>query len=120
MEPSKLLGPDGKPVPQTMCVEFDGRVYPSRVVDKEVLNQKDPRVALMGVLVQMGDTDNLMWLAMLALAKDIYARDPKPSMGALTGPALPREFQRVAQQLGMVIIDRDRNELNVGEELSKI
>lgn len=107
---SELLGPDGLAIPKTVCVEYQGKLYPSRVVNASVLNNKDPRVAMLGVLAQMGDSDNLTWLALMALAKDIYSRHP----------AGTREFQDVAKQLGLVLIDRDRNEIDIAAELSKI
>lgn len=107
---AELLGPDGKAIPKTVCVEYDGRLYPSRVVNEAVINHKDSRVALIGVLTQIGDSDNLTWLALLALAKDIYTRQPEGS----------REFQKVAHQLGLILIDKDRNETDIADELSKI
>ncbi|NDC22575.1 MAG: hypothetical protein EBZ49_00370 [Proteobacteria bacterium] len=107
---SDLIGPDGKPIPKTLCVEYGGRLYPYRLVNPEQLNNKDPRIGLLGVLIQMGDQTQLTWLSLLALAKDIYSRNPKGT----------REFQKLAESVGLVIIDGERHELDVAQELGKI
>jgi hypothetical protein len=108
---NKLLGPDGKPVPQTLTVEYNGKKYPYRVVNQSVFEaaQIDPKVGLMATLVQMGDQNNLIWLGMLALAKDIKA----------TNPNLDSEFLRLAEQINLNIIDIERNSTSIVEELKK-
>ena len=106
---SKLLGPDGNEVPKTLTVEYNGKKYPYRVVNQEVFKAAnvDPKVAFMATLVQMGDQNNLLWLAMLALAKDIKKANP----------GLESEFLSLAEQLNLNIIDIERNSVSIAEEL---
>lgn len=108
---TKLLGPDGRPVPQTLTVEYNGKKYPYRIIDQEVFStaKVDPMVGFMASLVQMGDQNNLVWLGMLALAKDIYSRNPEGS----------KEFLNLAEQINMNIIDIERNSTSVSDELVK-
>lgn len=106
---SGILGPDGKPIPETLCVRYGGRVFPYRLINQDILREKDPRIGLMGVLVQMGDTNNLMWLMMLTLAKDLYSRMPEGS----------REFEKLAKEMGLVIVDGNRGEIDIAQELNQ-
>jgi hypothetical protein len=107
----ELVGPDGGPIPKKLSVRYGDRYYPYRVVSAEQLNDvKDPRLGMLGVLVQVGDQTNISWLALLALAKDIYSRQPEGT----------RHFQDFASELGLVIIDGKRQELSVAEELKKL
>lgn len=111
---NKLLGPDGRAIPETLCVTYDGKKYPYRVIDEEVFAsiKTDPMIALLGVVVQMGDQNNLLWLALLALAKDIYSMHPGPN------PTRPtREFESLAKQLNLNIIDMERNSTSIYDEL---
>ena len=122
MVENKLLGPDGRPVPETPCVEYDGKKYPYRVIDEEVFASMkvNPMIGLMGVVVQMGDQNNLIWLAMLALAKDIYSRDSlNVDAETMTKIAPTREFESLAKQLNLNIIDMERNAMSIADELKK-
>ena len=110
MSNADLLGPDGKPIPKTLSVRYGDRYYPYRIVSAEQLNTVDPRVGLLGVLVQVGDQTNISWLALLALAKDIYSRQPEGS----------RHFQTFASEIGLTIVDGKRQELSVADELKKL
>lgn len=107
-----LLGPDGKPIPRTVTVKVNGKSYPYRVVNQEVFaaSKIDPQVGLMAVLVQAGDMNNLTFLAMLALAKDIYSRQPEGT----------RHFEELVNQLNMNIIDIERNSTSMTEELKNL
>lgn len=118
MSDSKLLGPDGRAVPESLCVTYNGKKYPYRVIDEEVFAsiKVNPMVALMGVVVQMGDQNNLLWLAMLTLAKDLYSRDADHGCG----PSRTREFEALAKQLNLNIIDMERNSTSIADELSKV
>jgi hypothetical protein len=51
-----------------------------------------------------------MWLGMLTLARDMYSRDPEGS----------HEFLDFMQELGLIIIDKDRNKIDVCDELLKV
>ena len=122
MSDSKLLGPDGRAVPESLCVTYNGKKYPYRVIDEEVFAsiKVNPMVALMGVVVQMGDQNNLLWLAMLTLAKDMYSRDQNviDTEGRPVPPT--REFETLAKQLNLNIIDMERNSTSIADELSKV
>jgi hypothetical protein len=112
MSDAKLLGPDGKPVPQTLTVEYGGFKYPYRIVNQEVFAtaKVDPIVGFMASLVQMGDQNNLVWLGMMALAKDMYSRFPDGS----------QEFLQLTEQLNLNIVDIERNSTSISEELKKL
>lgn len=107
-----LLGPDGKPIPKGVTIKYNGKIYPYRIVNQEVfaIAKIEPQVAFMGLLVQMGDMNNLTFLAMLALAKDIYSRQPEGS----------RHFEELVKQLNMNIIDIERNSTSMTEELKNL
>ena len=109
---SKLLGPDGKPIPDAQAVKYNGHTYPYRVINQEVLQHVkiDPMIGIMAIAVQMGDQNNLLWLALAALAKDVYSRQPQGS----------QEFLQLAKELKLNIIDVDRNSTDIAEELSKL
>ena len=80
----------------------------------------NPMIGLMGVVVQMGDQNNLIWLAMLALAKDIYSRDSlNVDAETMTKIAPTREFESLAKQLNLNIIDMERNAMSIADELKK-
>lgn len=112
MSKDKLLGPDGKPIKRSLSIEYAGKRYPYRVVDQDVLaaTKVDPITGFMGCLVQMGDMNNLTWLAMLALAKDIYSRQPDGS----------RYFEDLVKEINMNIIDMERSSTSIADELKKI
>lgn len=101
---TELLGPDGQPIPKTMIVNYNGRQYPYRVVNQEIINGKNNLLTDLAILVQMGDVNNLLFLAMTCLAKDIYTPGS-------------REFLKLASQLNMNIVDIQRNETNVAAEI---
>lgn len=107
-----LVGPDGKPIPKALMVEVDGKRYPYRIVNQEVFaaSKMDPQIGLMAVLVQAGDMNNLTFLALLALAKDLYSRQPEGT----------RHFEDLVKQLNMNIIDVDRNDTSMTEELKNL
>lgn len=106
-----LLGPDGKPVPKGTAVLYNGKHYPYRVVNQEVFETMsiDPKVGQMATLIQMGDQNNLIWLGMMTLAKDIYSRQPEGS----------RHFEDLVKQLNMNIIDLERKSTDIAQELNK-
>ena len=108
---SELLGPDGKPVPKGTAVQFNGKFYPYRVVNQEVFEaaQIDHKVGMMACLVQMGDMNNIIWLGLMTLAKDIYSRQPEGS----------RHFEDLVKQLNMNIIDLERKSTDIAQELNK-
>jgi len=114
---SNLLGPDGRPLPESQCVKYNGKKYPYRVIDQEVFAaaQIDPKIGLMATLVQTGDQNNLLWLGMLALAKDLYSRS-----NTVNGETQHTyEFLDFAKQLNMNIIDLERKSTDVAAELRK-
>jgi hypothetical protein len=81
------------------------------MVDQSILSSKiPPHMMTMASLVQMGDQTNIMWLGMLTLARDMYSRDPEGS----------HEFLDFMQELGLIIIDKDRNKIDVCDELLKV
>jgi hypothetical protein len=106
----ELLGPDGKPVPKGTAVLHNGRYYPYRVVNQEVFEAADvdPKVGLMATLIQMGDQNNLIWLGLMELAKDIYSRNPEGS----------RHFESLVKQLNMNILDLERKSTDIAQDLS--
>ena len=107
---NEVLGPDGKEIPDGLCVKYNGKLFPYRQVGPKLLNVDNDRFARLGLATQMGDQFNLILLAFHCLAKDVYSRDPKGS----------KEFLDFAKQIKMNIIDKSRNEIDIAAELEKI
>lgn len=100
-----LLGPDGKPVPQMFAIEYKGKKYPFRQVSNNIIHSQNSFEANLATLVQIGDSDNMFWLALLILAKDVY-----------TGS---QEFLEFSKQLNLAVVDLNRGETLIAEELEK-
>lgn len=106
-----ILGPDGKPILKVPGIEIDGRPFPYRIVNQEAFNKvTDPRTLSLGVLTQLRDQNNIVWLGIMKLAKDVYARSPDG----------PREFQKFCDDLGLTIIDGKQQGIDVASELCKV
>lgn len=107
MSQKELVNPDGSKI--TRVISYKGREFPWRMVDQDMVLKAKPEMAIMATLVQMGDQNNVVWLGMLALAKDIYSRQPDGS----------HEFLDFMSELGLVIVDKERKTIDVYDELLK-
>lgn len=108
MAEKELVNPDGSKIARV--VTYKKREFPWRIVDQSMILKAEPRMAVMASLVQIGDQNNVAWLGMLTLAKDIYSRQSEGS----------HEFLDFMSELGMVIMDRERKTIDVYEELLKV
>ncbi len=108
---AEILRPDGQPLEYVPTVKWREYVFPVRVLNEEVIKQAEPKALIAGVLVQVSDGNNLLWAGLVALAKDIYARDP----GNQTA-----EFLDFAESMGLVLSDARQNKIDVATELRKI
>lgn len=109
MSNNELVNPDGSKIARV--ITWKGKEFPWRMVDQAILSPKiQPHIMTMASLVQVGDQTNVMWLGMLTLARDLYSRQPDGS----------HEFLDFMQELGLVIIDKDRNKTDICDELLKV
>jgi len=111
----KIVGLDGKPVQEQAeyrvnTVSFRGKSYLTRIVDLDATFKVSPKAAFAGVICQNADMTKLLWVGMMALAEDIYTRDPKGS----------RAFQEFADSVGLVIAPFESEPIEVAQELAKI
>lgn len=90
-------------------VKWGDWTFPIRVVNEEVLKSKgvDAKMFAGLVLVQLNDKDNLLWAGLMALAKDIYDRDPSKS----------RQFLDFVSSMGLTLRDGRGKTINVEQEL---
>lgn len=109
-DPGKLKGPDGNPIPRNLCVEVGEYLFPYRVISKEILNAENSKIRDLAILTQSTDQFNMILLALLSLAKDIYSRDPKGST----------HFYDICKQLKMNILDADRKTIDIEKVLEKV
>lgn len=110
---SGIVGPDGRPAASTgvPVVEIRGKQYLYRMVDRGTFDPKIPGHKPFCLLImQESDVQNVLWLAMQALARDIYSRKPSGS----------REFQQLCSDVGVEIRDAHGGAVNIAEDLAKI
>lgn len=109
---SNLLNPDGSPVELVPTIKWKDWSFPVRVVDERILKASgiQPATLTAAVLVQLNDKDNLLWAGLMALAKDIYARDPSKST----------EFLDFVQAMGLHLRDGHGAVIDVEGELQKV
>lgn len=105
MADKELVNPDGSKIARV--ITYKGREFPWRMIKQDMLEKVPAPMAMMGILVQIGDQNNVVWLGMMALAKDMYSRQPDGK----------HEFLDFMGELGMVIIDKDRKTIDVYNEL---
>lgn len=107
---NKLLQSNGEPVQYAPVIKWQGWTFPVRVLNEEVIKDNDPKALIGAVLVQLNDKDNLLWAGLVALAKDIYDRDPSKST----------EFLDFVKAMGLHLTDGHGKRMNVEEELEKV
>lgn len=112
---SGLVTPDGKPAQRHVgipVVQTSHGEFPVRSLDLEALykGQIKPLDAVATLAFQDGDRHMLTLLAILELAKDIYARQPEG----------PRNFQKFCEDVGLRVQDLNQTVIDFSEELGKI
>jgi hypothetical protein len=119
---SELVDSKGREFKKIPVVESDGLVMPALEMNREALKALDPAATnmiglLLAFLDQTSSQNNLLWLGLFNLAKDIYARDPR-----LCGEPVIRGrfFQDFAESAGIILTDVRGVKLNIAEELNKI
>jgi hypothetical protein len=117
-----LVDAFGREYKKIPVVKINGLVLPALEMDREALRRLDPNeVNMIGLLSafldQTSSQNNLLWLGLFNLAKDIYARDP-----VLADMRVRKErfFQSFAEEVGLILTDVQGTKLNIAEELNKI
>lgn len=89
-------------------IKVHEREFKFRLVDQESLSKYGVAgVVARAVLQQNTDQNNLLWYALLCLAKDVYSRFPQGS----------REFERLVNELGLTIITANGEDIDASKDL---
>ena len=104
-----ILNHKGEPISPGLTFSHDGNDFFYRQIDHQKAFQEGPATAFKAISVDLSDKNNAIWVAMAALAEDIYSRNPEGG----------HKFFDLVSSLDMHIVDVKQRLFSIKEILEK-
>lgn len=110
MDESKPLRQDKiPPLGAELPVPWGGHIFPIRFTTQEHLALLPPNAAVHALHLQSQDSVQLLFMALVSLANDLYSRQPEGS----------REFEELVRRLGLKVDAGERGQIPLADFLQK-
>lgn len=95
------------PLGAELPVLWGGHIFPIRFTTQEHLSRLPPDAAMHALHLQSQDSTQLLFMAMVSLARDLYSRHPEGT----------REFGELVRRLGLRVDAGERGQIPLADFL---